>query len=181
MEYLYHYYDESTGPFRNLTDLPPTEAENMLQTIRQLKKGFASQRSMDYLAIRRSLESKARELFIRKGGMPVRSCPHYMTLGKCPWLAGWYPSGRVLQYALADFDPGSISFTYGDLFPAMRFQDGKPYRNQVYTVDEIFLVINQFGMPQQWNPLGDQGPERYIEVQVWDDSPLRLPGIRSSE
>jgi len=104
MENLYHYYDETTGPFRNLSDLPPNEAENVLQAIRQQKKGFASQRSLDYLAIRRSLEAKARELFIRKGGRPVRSCPHYMTLGECPWLAEWYPAGRVLQFALADFD-----------------------------------------------------------------------------
>jgi len=181
MENLYHYYDETTGPFRNLSDLPPNEAENVLQAIRQQKKGFASQRSLDYLAIRRSLEAKARELFIRKGGRPVRSCPHYMTLGECPWLAEWYPAGRVLQFALADFDPDTISFTYGDLFPAMRYQDGKPYRSQVYTTDEILLVINQFGMPQQWNPFGEKAPERYIEVQIWDDSPLRLPGMRSGD
>ncbi|BBH24673.1 hypothetical protein Back11_60180 [Paenibacillus baekrokdamisoli] len=55
----------------------------------------------------------------------------------------------------------------------MRYQDGKPYRNQVYTIDEIYNVINEFGLPQDWNPEGQNGPERYIEVQIWDDEPLR--------
>ncbi|MEK5417960.1 MULTISPECIES: hypothetical protein [Paenibacillus] len=54
----------------------------------------------------------------------------------------------------------------------MRYKDGKPYRNQVYTWDEIIDVIDKFGMPQEWNANGDKGPERYIEVQIWDDKPL---------
>lgn len=55
----------------------------------------------------------------------------------------------------------------------MRYDDGKKYRGQVYTLSEIVEVIREFGLPQEWNPLGEHGPERYIEVQVWDDAPLR--------
>lgn len=172
-EFLYHYYDESTGPFQNLSDLSPAEAEIVLSSIRLQDKGFASKRSTDYLDIRRDLESKARELFILKGGRPIRNHPHYMTLGECPWLLEWYPSGKVLQIAIMEFEPDTISFTYGDLFPTMRYFDGKPYRNQLYTVNEIFQIIGQFGLPQNWNAKGDKGPERYIEVQVWDDQPLK--------
>ncbi|MDH6427785.1 hypothetical protein [Paenibacillus sp. FSL H8-0282] len=170
--WLYHYYDESTGPFQNLSDLPSQEAEQVLNDLRQRNKGFASKRSADYLDIRRGLEAKARELFIIKGGKPSRACPHYMTLGECPGLLDWYPRGKSLQITIEQFDPASISFTYGDLFPTMRYKDGKPYRNQVYTWDEIIDVIDKFGMPQEWNANGDKGPERYIEVQIWDDKPL---------
>lgn len=46
------------------------------------------------------------------------------------------------------------------------------YRNQVYTLNEIRKVINEFGLPQVWNFDGNKGPERYIEVQIWDDKPL---------
>ncbi|UQZ33257.1 hypothetical protein C2I18_06605 [Paenibacillus sp. PK3_47] len=172
MDYLYHYYDESTGPFRNLSDLSPEEAENVLADIRRNKKGFASRRSADYLEIRRALELKAREAFIAKGGRPLRQHPHCMTLGRCPWLLEWYPEGKELQIPLSAFADDTVSFTYGDLFPAMRFQDGKPYRGQVYTLDEIGTVIERFGLPQDWNPDGGLGPERYIEVQIWDDAPL---------
>ncbi|MGO4106360.1 hypothetical protein [Paenibacillus sp. YAF4_2] len=170
--FLYHYYEESAGPFRNLSDLEPEEAELVLSEIRLLKKGYASKRSNDYLTIRRSLELKAREIFIMKGGRPVRSFPHYMTVGECPWLLEWYEKGRELRIPISNFVPDTISFTYGDLFPTMRYQDGKMYRNQVYTFNEIEALINEFGLPQEWNRLGNNGPERYIEVQVWDDKPL---------
>lgn len=158
-----------------MSDLEPEEAERVLHDIRVQKRGFASQRSTDYLTIRRSLELKARELFISKGGRPVRRYPHYMTVGECAWLLDWYENGRELRIPAAAFDPYTVSFTYGDLFPAMRYQDGKVYRGQVYTWDEIGVVINKFGLPQQWNPHGSNGPERYIEVQIWgDDFPSNI-------
>lgn len=172
-EFLYHYYDESTGPFRNLSDLEADEAERVLNNIRLQKKGFASKRSMDYLSVRRNLEIMARELFILKGGKPTRNQPHYMTIGDCPWLLDWYPNGAKLRISMKDFEPHSISFTYGDLFPTMRFKDDKPYRGQIYTLDEIRHVINEYGLPQEWNSVGNKGPERYIEAQIWDDKPLK--------
>jgi hypothetical protein len=45
IDFLYHYYEESSGPFRNLSDLEPEEAELVLSEIRLLEKGFASKRS----------------------------------------------------------------------------------------------------------------------------------------
>ncbi|MDQ0875816.1 hypothetical protein QFZ77_004475 [Paenibacillus sp. V4I3] len=79
----------------------------------------------------------ARELFILKGGKPTRNHPHNMTIGECPWFLDWYPKGGKLQISMKDFESHSVSFTYGDLFPTMRFKDDKPYRGQVYTMDEI--------------------------------------------
>ncbi|MFD0695440.1 hypothetical protein ACFQZT_15160 [Paenibacillus sp. GCM10027628] len=172
INFLYHYFDESTGPFQNLSDLEPEDAERTLQDIRVQKKGFASKRSTDYLTIRRSLEKTARELFMLKGGKPIRNSPHYMTVGECPWLLEWFEKGKELYIRIREFDSNSISFTYGGLFPTMRYQDGKKYRGQIYTLHEINEVIEEFGLPQVWNPLGNKGPERYIEVQVWDDKPL---------
>ncbi|WP_327204913.1 hypothetical protein [Paenibacillus sp. Leaf72] len=170
---LYHYYDESTGPFRNLSALEPQEAEKVLQQIRSQKRGFASSRSTDYLDIRRMLEERARDLFIVKGGKPLQKYPHYMTLGECPWLLDWYPQGKAIPFSIYDFEPDILSFTYGDLFPAMRYNDGKPYRGQVYTISEIADIITSYGLPQAWNAHGDKGPERYIEVQVWDDTLIK--------
>lgn len=77
---------------------------------------------------------------------------------------------RVIQIGWDEFDDRSISFTYGDLFPTMRYEDGKPYRKQVYTKDEIREVIAKYGLPQEWNKHGDRGSERYIEVQIWDEN-----------
>jgi hypothetical protein len=170
--YLFHYYEKSVGPFRNLSDLPPDQAELIQDRIRSEGKQFASKRSPDYLTIRRQLEAKARELFIHKGGMPVRISPHYMTIGACPWIKEWYENGEEICIHINEFADSTISFTYGDLFPTMRFEDGKIYRKQVYTKDEIYKIIDRFGMPQLWNHDGSHGPERYIEAQIWDDKPI---------
>lgn len=170
---LYHYYECSTGPFRNLSDLPMEEAERIQKRLREERKVFASKRNDEYLAVRRELEDRVRKLFIEKGGKPVRERPHYMTLGPCSWLKEWYVEGCELSIPLSNFKPDTISFTYGDTFPAMRYQDGKPYRGKVYTVEEISGIIRKYGLPQGWNKDGKYGPERYIEVQVWDDEPLK--------
>ncbi|WP_201008823.1 hypothetical protein [Paenibacillus glycanilyticus] len=169
---LYHYYDESTGPFKNLSDLDIEEAEIILDKLRSESKGFASKRSKEYIGIRQELEEKARLLFIRKGGKPTREAPHYMTLGSCPWLLEWFENGCELSIPVENFDPSTVSFTYGDLFPTMRVQDEKKYRGQVYSLDEINELVTELGFPQDWNPYGDRGPERYIEAQIWDNTPL---------
>jgi hypothetical protein len=170
---LYHYYEASKGPFLNLSDFPLTEAEQVLDQIRQKGEIFASKRSPDYLTIRRELEIKVRQMFIAKGGKPIRKRPHYMILGACPWLIDWYKDGRELRVPLSAFQTERVSFTYGDTFPAMRYQDGKPYRGQVYTLDELPELIRLHGLPQEWNPDGKLGPDRYIEAQVWDDAPIK--------
>ncbi|MEU4601439.1 hypothetical protein AB0F43_00535 [Kribbella sp. NPDC023972] len=169
---LHHYYEHECGPFRNLSDLPVEEAEAVQRRLKERGDVFASRRTDDYLTIRRQLESRARELFIRKGGEPVRARPHYMTLGACEWIVEWYRDGRELTLGIDELDTQVISFTYGDLFPTMRYGDGKPYRGQVYTKDEIFRLIDDHGLPQAWNPDGSRAPERYIEAQIWDDAPL---------
>ena len=101
-----------------------------------------------------------------------RIVPHYMTLGECLWFRDWYKESREIKISLLEFSPEIVSFTYGDLFPTMRFQDEKPYRNRIYCLDEILDLIGQHGFPQDWNKDGKLGPERYVEVQVWDDEPV---------
>ncbi len=169
---LYHYYEGSRGPLRNLSDLDADEAEAVLEALRQRGDGFASQRKADYLSIRRDLEAFVRARFIDKGGEPLRDNPHYFTLGACDWVKSWYARGSEIHVALAEVDAKCVSFTYGDTFPAMRYADGKPYRRQVYTLAEIPDLIASYGLPQVVNADGKLGPDRYIEAQVWNDRPL---------
>jgi hypothetical protein len=179
-DFLSHYYEAAQGPFRSLSIHGPEEAERILDEIRRAGKTFASQRQEDYLAIRRELEQTIRDRFMAKGGQPRRATPHYMIVGACPWVKTWYVEGREVRVPLAAFDPEAISLTYGDSFPAMRFKDGKPYRGQVYTMDELPELIRLYGLPQAWNPDGARGPDRYIEAQVWDDEPLKSLGLLGS-
>ncbi|XEC96639.1 hypothetical protein AB6A23_08895 [Paenibacillus tarimensis] len=171
--FLYHYYEAENGPFKNLSALAYDEARMVMDRLKRDEALFASRRSDDYLIIRRQLEERARELFICKGGKPVNRYPHYMTLGRCDWIKEWYKNGREIRIHLDEFDLETVSFTYGDLFPTMRYKDGKPYREKLYIKDEIIEIIERFGWPQRWNQDGTKGPERYIEVQIWDDRVIR--------
>lgn len=81
----------------------------------------------------------------------------------CLWIC------ETLKCSYLNNKEDSISFSYGDLFPTMCYEDDRPYRKQVYTQAEIVTVIDKFGLPQEWNSKGDKGPERYIEVQIWDE------------
>jgi hypothetical protein len=170
---LYHYYECSRRPFYNLSDLPLEEAERIQTDIRERSEGFAGQRNDGYLTIRFELERLVRERFIAKGGQPMRMHPHYMVLGACDWVKSWYLHGCQVHLALSSVAPESVSFTYGDTFPAMRYADGKPYRKQVYRLAELPDLVAQYGLPQDWNADGMHGPDRYIEAQIRDDEPLR--------
>jgi hypothetical protein len=64
-DFLCHYYEAGRGPFANLSDLPPQEAEQVLERIRQAGGVFASRRQADYLQIRSQLEQRVRQLFIQ--------------------------------------------------------------------------------------------------------------------
>lgn len=179
-DFLTHYYESSAGPFSNLSMLPLEQAEQILEEIRRNGNRFASQRSSDYLKKRLALEDRIRRLFEEKGGKPKLKRPHYFILGTCPWLKQWYVNGQEIQIKLATIPEGCVSFTYGDSFPAMNYRDGKPHRGQAYTVSELEEVIRKYGLPQEWNPDGSGGPERYIEAQVWDSAPLKRLGGSSA-
>lgn len=175
---LYHYYERSRGPFRSISDLSDEEAARLLEEIKQDPRLFASARPPDYLDRRRELEATAQRLFIEKGGRPVRRWPHYFVVEPCPWLESWYIQPASVSVALAEVDPAIVSFSYGDLFPTFsrRVHDGREYRGRIYTLTEILDLIERYGYPQDWNADGQNGPERYIEAQVWDDRPAQMAG-----
>lgn len=174
IKYLYHYYEKDRGPFLNLSDLDIPQAQKILDRIKQENKVMAIHRYKGYLERRKELEQMAREIFISKGGKPVRKSPHYMVVGKCDWLQTWYNEGEYIRIHLSQFDLDTISFSYGDMFPTFspRVTDNKEYRKQIYTFNEIIKIMEKYGLPQDWNQDGAFGPERYIEVQIWDDKPL---------
>ena len=178
---FYHYYERNRGPFLNLSDLPMTEAVQVLDTLRVENRVMAAQRFEGYLTRRQELEQFARHLFLEKGGRPIRRVPQTMVVGRCTWLESWYEEPASVCLPLAAFAPETISFTYGDLFPTFspRVTDGREYRRTVYTLNEIVDIIERYGLPQDWNDDGRFGPERYIEVQVWDDDPLKVFRSRS--
>ena len=92
-----------------------------------------------------------------------------MILGRCDWLLSWYPDPQFIKIPLKKFDSKIISFTYGDSFPAMHFDDNAKHFENIYLMNELSDLINEYGLPQKINPDGVKGPKRYIEAQIWND------------
>lgn len=175
--FLYHYYDRSVGPFKNLSDLSVEEAEKIIQNIKNNKpSSMAGQRDSNYMKRRLNYETLARNLFIEKGGKPTREAPHYMVVEPCEWLNSWYIDGGFVKIPIEEFDIKTISFTYGDMHPTFSplVNDEKEYRKKLYTYTEILEIIDKYGLPQNWNRHGSFGPERYIEVQIWSDETILM-------
>lgn len=169
---LYHYFEKKIGAFKNLSDLPLSEAEEVLKKIKNVRpSSLAAGRDENYMSRRLKYETLARNLFIEKGGKPIRKVPHYMVVEECPWLNAWYLDGGYIKIPIEEFDLSTISFTYGDMHPTFSpiVNDGKEYRKKLYTDEEILKIIHKYGLPQKWNSDGKFGPERYIEVQIWSD------------
>ncbi len=142
--YLYHYYDKTTGPFRNLSDLSIDEANQILQEIAITKPDVqCAKRQKDYMNARVYYEDILRNEFQKKGGVIQRKNPHYMVVEHSPWLSGWFENSSYIKIPIEEFDLRTISFTYGDSHPTFsnRVNDGKEYRKKLYTYDEILEII----------------------------------------
>lgn len=173
---LYHYYDRTIGPFKNLSDIPVEEAEHVLNEIARTKPNVqCAKRQQDYMQARIYYENILRTEFEKKGGVIRRNAPHYMVVEHSPWLSTWYENSAYIKIPIEEFDKKTISFTYGDSHPTFsdRVNDGKEYRRKLYTYDEILEIIDKYGLPQDWNNDGRFGPERYIQAHIWSDEVIR--------
>lgn len=173
--YLYHYYDKTIGPFKNLSDLSIEEANKVLQEIAIEKPNVqCAKRNADYMQARVYYEDILRNEFKKKGGLISRKSPHYMVVEHSPWLSTWFENSSFIKIPIEEFDLRTISFTYGDSHPTFseRVNDGKEYRKKLYTYDEILKIIEKYGLPQDWNDDGKHGPERYIEAHIWSDDTI---------
>lgn len=174
--YLYHYFDNTIGPFKNISDLSPKEAQAVLEDIRKRKPDtMCAQRQEEYVRTRIHFENILRNEFIKKGGIIERQVPHYMVVEESSWLSSWYENSSFIKIPIEEFDLSTVSFTYGDSHPTFsdRINDGKEYRKRLYTYDEILKIIDKYGYPQDWNKDGKYGPERYIEAHIWSDKVIQ--------
>lgn len=162
---LYRYFSIREGPF---------EGHRILIDEREYQETYGNKSFMhDYPTIREATDRRVRDLFISKGGVPETEHPYHMVLGRCDeWFKGRKGFIASLAIDIEEFDPGIISFTYGDSIPSMNGLIDRPYGGKVYTLSEIVDVIKEFGMPQDWNPHEEYGLENYIEAQIWSEKPL---------
>ena len=143
--YLYHYYEKTSQPFLNLSDLSIEEANQVLENIKKTKPNAqCAKRQDDYMKARLYYENILRKEFFKKGGKITRTVPHYMTVEHSPWLNSWYENSSFIKIPIEEFDLSTLSFTYGDSHPTFspRINDGKEYRKKLYTYEEYYEKYN---------------------------------------
>lgn len=176
-EIITHNYDPGRGPCRNICALPDADAERILDAI----KG-AGGRSIkpDYLARRRATEEWLIQERRRMPGTPALARPVYFFLGD---FADGKDASRPasLIMALRAFPPDTLTFTYPDSMASLAIASSrehdphrKPYHGRVFTLAEIRAVVADYGMPDCRSKTDPAlCYDRFIEVQVWDDAPIR--------
>jgi hypothetical protein len=86
-----------------------------------------------------------------------------------------------LKKQLDAFRADVLTFTYPDSMASLliatrddHILHRKPYHGRVFTLPEIRKVVSKFGLPgNRWKTDPAMKYEKFIEVQVWDDSPMR--------
>ncbi|WP_141740278.1 hypothetical protein [Bosea sp. BIWAKO-01] len=172
-----HNYDPARGPFMNICELPEIEAERILQEIR--KSGLRSIK-LDYLPRRRLTEDWLIRERRQKLGATKLERPIYFFLGDFADGKDASRSASIVM-RLQDLPPETLTFTYPDSMASLPIATRddhrahrKPYHGHVFTLDEIRSVVAEFGLPDdRWKTEPALKYGRFIEVQIWDDRPLK--------
>ncbi len=184
VEYLTHYYNAETTPFRSLSALAETEA---IQIMKELYVNNAMWgRFKDparYLRERKETELWLRKEFILKGGCPKEEYPIYMIIGVCDSIEKNMSDEKLakIQIPILNFKEEDVSFTFIDSMFSFSLGRDKSseyyqleYHGKVFTLSEILSIIKEKGAPVEgwWGNLPDDFFP-YIEAQVWNHKLLR--------
>jgi hypothetical protein len=171
-----HNYHPVRGPFRNICELPRSEADRVLREI-----AATGDRTIkpDYLERRFATEEWLQSEKQRKLGPTRLMRPIYFFLGD---FADGQDVSRPLSIImpLAEFAPDSITFTYPDSMASVAIAERdvhighrRDYHGQVFTLHEIKDVIARHGMPaDRWKTEPSMQYDKFVEMQVWDDRPI---------
>lgn len=174
---LTHNYDPARGLAKNLCNLPKAQAEELLDEIRAFGKRAIKR---NYLKRRLVTEDWLIAGRQEKLGPTPLLRPIYFFLGN--FADGKDPSRPAsLVMPLNAFDPAVLTFTYPDSMASLPIATEerhrvhrRPYHGQIFTLLEIRAVVAQFGLPGQGSENDTEAPyDTFIEVQLWDDRPIR--------
>lgn len=186
-DFITHYHLADRKPFLNLSDLEGEELDKVIETLASKRRqdgNFNRVYGRRYMELRKKTEDKLRQLFIEAGGKPQRKSPHYFVLGGAYWFKHLCPNTKEVRIPLSFFKSESVSITYPDSFVSMGFlpefglpHDERPYHGKVFKPSDLPALIAEYGMPsddyrKDYKNYVNEEFEKFIEVQVWDDSPF---------
>ncbi len=180
-ETLHYYYESSRPPFLSLSELPESKFSALMEDFGNLdtaENRFDEDWKRDfYLFFRPYTEEKLRAAFIEKGGKPNLKAPRYFSLGPTNWFLDWYEEPAMIEIPLKEIPSELISFTYPDSMTSLLIAEDRfepfakfkqPYHGEVFRLDELSRLIEQYGFPDENDPTNQEYGNRIIEAQIWD-------------
>ena len=172
-----HNFNPIRGRFQNICDLPRSEAESILREIRQSQN---SRLKPNYLERRLNVEKWLRTERRKIIGSTSRKTPIYFFVGD--FSDGQDPMRpQSLKMRLSAFPESTITFTYSDSMTC--FEEAKsadkhspPFAGRLFTLSGLKDVVSEWGMPSNFG-ISQPGHNPFIEMQLWDDAPLREMGF----
>jgi hypothetical protein len=192
-DHVTHYFMRARPPFLNLSEVPEDELDAVLGVLAAEGSSNARRYGRGYLRMRRHCEQLLREAFVAAGGQPERSAPHYFVLGASAWFEGLSPELARVTLPLSALPDAQTSITYPDSFTAMALApsyglpyEPKPYHGRVFRLAELAGLIETHGHPddsrdEDYATFANRPFERYVEVQLWSDGPVREHLARNDE
>lgn len=184
-DYITHYYDRRTIPFRSLSSLNDEEAIELMKSLfsEETEFGIRFRDPVQYLNNRRSTEEWVKNEFIKKGGKPVEKHPLYTVFGESKWLVKNSPKNadtNTVKLPLSIFKESDISFTLPDSMVSKWLSRDKPgklynklYHGKIFLISEILDMVKENGMPEEeWDFNLPENLTPYIEGQVWNYKPV---------
>ena len=181
-EIITHNYDPRRGAGQNLCSRPRADAAGILAELRASLRasGQPGRLQEHYLERRTRVEAWPLAGRTRQLGKPALEHPIDFFLGDMADARDPIRP-RSLRVPLAAFARDMVTFTYPDSMTnfeiAAQAPDGaqrRDYHGKIFTLDEIREVVAAHGRPDARWLIGESGtPDRFIEVRVWDESPIR--------
>ncbi|MDR1692244.1 MAG: hypothetical protein LBR72_02710, partial [Oscillospiraceae bacterium] len=176
-----HYHEKGQPPFRTLTSLPFEDAKAILCAGMTEKTAFDADH---FLTLRYERDKTLRELFLAIGGKPVRTAPVYFTLGENEGLKTWFDEPACVKIPFSQFDPDTVSFTYGDSFVTINpaLDTGEEWWGKVFRYSNILKLVERYGFPEDppYHMARRVFPKdkhinhclKFVEAHVWSDGAL---------
>jgi hypothetical protein len=186
-DFVTHYHLPDRLSFLNLSDLDEPHLTDVMAELMYQRKEARQHRlfGRTYMKMRHLVQARLYRLFVQAGGRPERSSPHYFILGESPWFRGLAVNMQDVRLPLTALPHSQTSVTYPDSFAAMEVgpafdlpHEHRPYHGQVFRLDELPDLIATYGLPvsdadDDYTGYERRTAEKYIEVQLWSDEPVR--------
>lgn len=187
IEFATHYFLPDRSPFLNLSEADEDTRSAVEREMAELRATGRQLRPFGrrYMQWRKLTEERLFQLFVARGGRPVRTVPHYFVLGESPWFEHLAVGMRSVRVPLKSLQLETTSVTMTDSFTAMQFGERfgfptvpQPHHGRVFLLNEIDNLVAEFGMPApEWREDHDSWQKwpasAYIEIQLWSDEPIR--------